>query len=132
MNRARLEDIRREHGLLLVLLHGSQVDGRVHKESDVDIAVVRKNRKSKLELIKLIRDLLTALGTDKIDVSDLTNADPLFLFSATRKAVLLSGRKDDFKRLQQVAFRKYSDYLPFLKKEEEFVKEKIKSYVADR
>ncbi|MBI2267924.1 MAG: nucleotidyltransferase domain-containing protein [Candidatus Blackburnbacteria bacterium] len=132
VNKAKLEDIRKEHGLLLILLHGSQVNGRTHEKSDVDIAVLRKDKKSKLKLMELIRDLSVALGTDKVDLSDLTNADPLFLFVATKKAMLLSGKESDFEKLQKLAFHKYSDYLPFLKKEEEFVRQRIKNYVANR
>lgn len=130
-NRANLDDIRQKHKLSLILLHGSQVDGKIHDKSDVDIAVLRKNDKTKIKLLELIKDLSASLDTDKIDLSDLTHADPLFLFSATKKSKLLSGNIDDYKKLQKTAYHKYCDYLPFLQKEREQVIENLKTYVTN-
>jgi predicted nucleotidyltransferase len=130
-NKKQLEYLRNKHKLSLILLHGSQVDGKIHNKSDVDIAVVRKDDKTKIKLLELIKDLSDSLETDKIDLSDLTHADPLLLFSVAKKSKLLSGNTDDYKRLQKTAYHKYCDYLPFLQKEKEQVTENIKKYVAD-
>ena len=111
-------------------MHGSQVEGKIHDKSDIDIAVVRKNSKQKLRLLKIIKDLSGALNSNKVDVSDLTHADPLFLYLAVRKTKLLSGRKGDYDQLLRLAFHKYNDYKPYLKMESEFVRERIKSYVT--
>jgi len=125
-----LEKIRKRHRLLLILLHGSQVDAKTHPESDVDIAVVRKNTSHKLKLLKLMKDLARALNTDRVDLSDITHADPLLLYSTIKKSTLLAGNKKDYDALGRLAFHKYSDYLPFLEKEREFVRSKLKEYVT--
>lgn len=130
IDKEKLEEVREKHKLQLILLHGSQVSGKTHPKSDVDIAVVRKDGKIDLKLLELIKDLSEALQTEKIDVSDLTHADPLFLCNVVIGSKLISGEKSDFDSLVKLAFHKYSDYIPYLEDEREFVIGKIKSYVT--
>lgn len=129
LNKKKLEEIRKRHKLSLILLHGSRVDGKIHEKSDVDIAVVRKSDE-KLKLLELIKEFTFALNTDKVDVSDITHADPLFLYSVIAKSKLIAGSKKDYEALLRLSFHKYSDYVPYLEKEREFVIKRIKSYVA--
>jgi len=126
-----MDSVGKKHGLSLILLHGSQVDGRVHKKSDVDIAVLRRNVNKKLDLLALIYSLSEKFENDKIDVLDLTTADPLTAFAVARKNKLLSGSKQDYDKFLKKAFMKYGDYVPYLEKEREFVKQKIERYVAN-
>ena len=125
-----LRKVRKKHGLSLILLHGSRAVGALHKESDTDIAVVREKEVKKVDLLSLLSDLKKVFKVDNIDIVDLTYANPLLLFSVARKSKLLSGKKADYDRLIRLAFNKYSDYLPYLKMEEDFVKERIDSYVS--
>ncbi|KKQ85362.1 MAG: hypothetical protein UT08_C0007G0035 [Candidatus Woesebacteria bacterium GW2011_GWB1_38_8] len=41
INSIKLEKLRKRHNLSLILLHGSQVDKKIHGKSDVDIAVLK-------------------------------------------------------------------------------------------
>ena len=130
INKTILDQIRKKHNLSLIILHGSQVDNKLHDKSDVDIAVVRHDRSKSLEYFKLLKDLSKIFPIDKIDLADITNADPLFLFSVINKSKLLSGQQKGYDELSRIAFHKYSDYQPYLKIEAEFVKERLKSYVT--
>lgn len=123
-----MEEIRSRYNLSLIVLHGSRVTGKLHGKSDIDIAVVRKEVNQDLNLLGLISDLAQELKDDRIDVTDITNANPLLLFAVMKKSKLLAGNEKDYERLKLVAFHKYSDYLPFLKREADFVKERIMSY----
>lgn len=125
-----LGEIRKKHNLSLIVLHGSYVNGKVHPQSDFDIAVLRNDRKKKLKLLDLIKDLVGIFNKDIIDITDLTNADPLLLYATTKKSKLLSGSKSRYDALIKLAFHKYCDYLPFLDQEKKFVKERIGSYVT--
>jgi hypothetical protein len=78
----------------------------------------------------LINDLSRVFKNGKVDLSDLTHADPLFLCAATQKSKLLSGNEKDYDRLMLMAFKKYSDYMSCLKMEKEFVEKKLKTYVT--
>ena len=128
-----LDKLRKKYSLALILLHGSQVTGRLHPESDVDIAVIRNHTHythTTLRLSELIADLGNVLSTDRIDVADLTHADPLLLYAATQKATLLSGNPVELSALQLKAFHRYQNYLPYLKTERQFVVERLRTYVT--
>ena len=125
-----LDKLRKKYSLTLILLHGSQVTGRIHPESDVDIAVIKNHTHTTLRLTELIADLGNVLSTDRIDVADLTHADPLLLYAATQKATLLSGNSVELSALQLKAFHRYQNYLPYLKTERQFVVERLRTYVT--
>jgi hypothetical protein len=126
-----MEEIRRKYNLSLILLHGSQVTGKLHSESDMDIAVVRKDMSNELDLLGLIFDLAKELNDKKIDIVDITNANPLLFFAVMKNSKLLSGEVRDYEKMRLAAFHKYSDYAPYFKKEADFVKERILSYVQN-
>ena len=124
-----LNSIRKKHHLSLLLLHGSHVRGLVYLKSDVDIAVVRQLA-DKLDLLALIRDLAEAFVTDRIDVVDLTHADPLLLYAVTTNSQLLSGTQKAYASVQLRAFHRYSDYKTFLSAEKQFVYNRLHTYVT--
>jgi len=124
-----MDEIRKKYNLSLILLHGSQVTGKLHKESDMDVAVLRKDMDINFDLLDLIFDLANELNNQKIDVVDITNANPLLLFAVMKNSKLLSGDEKEFESLKLTAFHKYSDYFPYFKKEADFIKERIFSYV---
>lgn len=123
-----IEEIRRKYNLSLILLHGSQVTGKIHRGSDTDIAVIREKTDSKIDLLALTLDIGKVLKSGEIDITDATNANPLLLYNIARKNKLLSGKKSDFEKFIRLAFTRYSDYLPYLKKEADFVKQKLATY----
>ena len=126
----QLEALRTKYKLQLILLHGSQVSGKLHPKSDVDIAVVREKNNTKLDLLGLISDLGELFASDRIDLADITHADPLFLYAVTSQSKLLAGDRIDYQALQLKAFKQYQDYQPYLQQEAQFVKEKLKTYVT--
>ena len=127
MTNSSLETIRRRHQLKLILLHGSQVDGRIHPHSDYDIAVVATG---KYDQLKLYADLSRHFDTDKLDIADITHADPLFLYAVLSKSKLIAGSQKDYDHLQHLAFHKYQDYQPYLQMEANYIKERLKRYVT--
>lgn len=124
-----LEEICKKYKLSLILMHGSQVTGKVHVKSDTDIAVMQKADSKDLDILSLYRDFMAFFKTDKIDITNITHANPLLAFAVARKSKLLSGSKDDYDSFARTAFFKYNDYKPYLKMEADFVKERIASYV---
>jgi len=117
----KLKLIRKKHHLALILLHGSHVTGKTHPKSDLDIAVLANNPHQAINLFKLTADLINALEVDKVDLANLTHADPLLLKTVTSNCQLLSGTKSQLDKLQLKAFHRYNNYLPYLKLEHQFV-----------
>ncbi len=126
----KLAAIRKRHGLLLMLLHGSQLGMMTHERSDVDVAVLRDPRKPPFRYLFLYDDLIEAFGSDRVDLADLTHADPLLLYAVTKNCRLLSGDPAHIASLQKKAFHRYSDYLPYLTAEKQFIRGRIGSYVT--
>lgn len=125
-----LERIRAKHNLRLILLHGSRVTGEVHLESDIDIAVLAEKPSDQPNLIDLYADFHDAFRTDRIDLTDLTHADPLLLFAVTKTSSLLAGSKADYEQLVRKAFYRYADYKFFLDQEHSFVLSQLETYVS--
>lgn len=124
-------DILKKHNLSFIVMHGSRVTGKTHAKSDFDIAVLQKNKDAKLDLLGLYADLATVLKKDRIDVTNLTHANPLLAQNVSLKSKILAGSKKEYEKFTLSAFHKYSDYLPYFKKEAEFVKERLNTYVTD-
>lgn len=121
----KLDEIREKYALELILLHGSQVSGKTHDKSDVDIAVLSKDRNAKPDWYVLTSDLNEIFGVDNVDITLLNHANPLLLKAATDVAKLLSGNVADFFKLKLRAFHAYSDYLPYLQMESDFVRSQL-------
>ena len=117
----KLESIRQKHKLALILMHGSNVTGKTHPKSDLDIAVLAKNPQQTINPFKLISDLTKALNVNNVDLSNLTHADPLLLKTVTTNCQLLSGTQAQLDKLKLTTFHRYNNYLPYLKQEQEFV-----------
>lgn len=125
-----LKDIAKKHNLSLILLHGSQVTGKTHSKSDTDIAVMPKNI-SDFNVFDTYVDFSEYFKSDNIDLVDLSKANPLLLMSIARKNKLLLGSNADLGSFSLKAFHKYSDYLPYLKMESDFVKKTLNSYATN-
>jgi len=95
----------RDHPVRTAVLYGSQVRGTATDESDIDIAVefepdlsVDDRHEARLELIV---DLMDALDTDEVDVTDLSTVRPAIGASALNTGVVLKGDRDWFDRLRE-------------------------------
>ena len=73
----KLKGLADKYHLELILVFGSQAQGSVHPESDVDIAVYGKHVLSEKEKINLTYELGNILQTEKIDLVDIKTASPL-------------------------------------------------------
>lgn len=127
----RLKQVCEKYNLLFILLHGSQVTGKTHPKSDYDIAVFQKDRDKRLDLLSLYSDLAILLKKDKVDITNLTYANPLLAQNVSLKSKLLAGSRKEYDKFCLLTFHKYSDYLPYLKREAKIVKEKLNKYVTN-
>lgn len=93
--------IARELGIKLALLFGSQVTGKIHKESDIDIAILTNNTISPMELARLAFAVSEKLKMSQIELVDLRCATPFLLKQIALKSVLLyeteQGLYNDFR-----------------------------------
>ncbi len=103
----RLAPLIEAEGLRLVVLFGSVVSGKVHGNSDIDIAFLFDGP---IDIIALTNKVSMLLRTDNVDVIDLRHAGPVLRFAAARDGRLLYERSAGlFHEFYSLAFRRYVD-----------------------
>jgi predicted nucleotidyltransferase len=103
----KLTPLFQEEELQIVLLFGSTVLGRFHKQSDVDLAFLFDRP---TDIVLLTNKVIRLLGTDRVDVVDLRRCSPLLTFSAVSQGALLYERSSGlFASVYSLAFRRYLD-----------------------
>jgi predicted nucleotidyltransferase len=106
--RSRLGDIGRlRREIRLLVLFGSAVRGRSHRQSDVDVAVLAAGP-ADLDAVFLI--LAPIFETSRLDLVDLEHAGPLLAFEVARFGQPLYETSPGlFREFQSLAFRRYAD-----------------------
>ena len=105
--RERLTPIFKEEGLQLIFLFGSAVSGKVHKQSDIDLAFLFDKP---VDILTLTNKVIKLLHTDNIDVVDLKRTTPLMKFSVVKNGILIYEREPGvFNEFYSLAFRMYVD-----------------------
>ena len=131
-------ELLKKHGLRLVVLFGSQVDGTANENSDYDIAILTERSKSiarsfddYTEILFLLEKVL-GIPAEKIDLTNLATATPLLLHEIFENSRLISGDELDYEEQRARAFRKYIDAQPLfalrramIKKRQEELRKKI-------
>jgi len=123
------KEIRRigeKHHLSLVLAFGSFAKGKVHKRSDLDIAVLTKEELDFEKYSKLYSGFSEVLEGQNIDLVLINHADPLFLKQIVENCQLLYGSERTLAELKIYSFKKYCDYRPYLNLEKKFAHQFIK------
>lgn len=117
--REELARLARRYRLRMVVAFGSAVTGKTHPRSDLDLAVLPEAgvEFSVGEWLRLWGDLDRILAPWEVDLADLARADPLFLRKVFETAVLLYGDEREFRWYRVYAFRRFSEYLPYLRLE---------------
>lgn len=109
INKKEIEKIAQKYNLEMVLLFGSQVNGRAKPDSDVDIAYSAKKQLSANEKVDLNNDLCDFFKKDIVDQIDIKNANPLLLYEISQNSKLIFGKKICYLELKAFAFRNYID-----------------------
>ncbi len=108
------ETLRPREGVLFGYLFGSAARGRMHAESDVDVAVFLGPGVDPIETKRsLTVDLMEALGCDAVDVTVLNAAGPGLWCSVLKDGILLIDRDPEVRAEAEVrALREYWDFEP--------------------
>ena len=108
---AIIENITKHYQLKLLLLFGSRVSGKIHRESDYDIAYLSRRVLDLDEEGSLILDLLPIVKESDerlINLVNIKKAMPLLLYAMTSRArVLYESEPTMFAKLRAYAFKKY-------------------------
>jgi len=124
----KIEEVAEKYQLKLVLLFGSRVDGKIHKESDYDVAYL-SNRKLSFEEESRLNVAFTGIfpqPRERVDTVDLKKMKPLMLFGIFRECQVLFAEDNlIFPTYRAYAFKKYMEIKSFLEIQ---LKNKLKKY----
>ena len=119
----KLKEFAGEYGIELLLLFGSQVDGKTHKESDADVAYMSKKPLTIREESELMVKLQPVLKNNKVDLVNIHTAPPLLLYAITnRGSVLYQSDPLAFYQLRAYAFKRYVEAEPLFELKEQRLK----------
>jgi predicted nucleotidyltransferase len=108
IDREALVSVLEEHPVSLAVLFGSVVDGEIHPNSDVDVAVEFEDDVAEKgdALVSLVVDLTSTLQRDDVDIGVLNDLEPRIGRSAVESGEVLLGdpeRLDDHRERFEAA-----------------------------
>lgn len=125
---AKLDEVARRHGILLLLQFGSSVSGALRPDSDLDLAVLLEHAPDSFrEHGELVGDLQQCFPEREVDVALINRADPLFLKRMTDRCTRLYGSPRRLHELKLYAFKRYQDHRRYLAAEREYVTRKLRA-----
>jgi len=114
-DKEKIAKIAKKYGLELALLFGSRVRGKkyLHPESDFDVAYLAAKDLSLEEEAKLITDLMSVFGSEKVDLASVKRADPLLMKHIFEKhKILYCSDFAKYHQYQVYAERKFEEAAP--------------------
>ncbi len=108
-----------------VYLFGSNVSGKLHSESDLDLAVYPKNDRARQHKLDILADI-TRAGFDDVDLVFLDTDDIVLNYEAVKNNLVIF-QVDDFDRgtVFSKIVRQYLDFQPYLKVQREAYKRRL-------
>lgn len=108
--RKEFSKIAKESNIMLAILFGSQANGKTHRNSDVDIAVLTNKILGPMELARLGFEITQKLKIGRLEIVDLRQATPLLLKEVALKSVLLYEKeKNDFSHFKIQALKLFME-----------------------
>lgn len=126
-----LAKIAQKYALELILLFGSRVSRKTHKESDYDIGYLSKKHLSLREEGKLILGLasLLKIPLKKTELISLRNLSPLFLREIfTNSKVLYAKDETIFDNYKIYVFRLFEESKPIFEQAEKVLRKQVEKY----
>jgi predicted nucleotidyltransferase len=128
---SKIMPLAEKYNLKLVVLFGSRASGRVHEESDYDVAYLSEKELSLPEEGGFMYGLMPILRVKDerlMNIVDMKTASPLMLYSITQRGILLFERDAlAFFRLRLYAWRSFIDSQLFRNNYFRIVKERIRA-----
>lgn len=112
----KIKELAEKYHLSMALLFGSQVEGKIHSQSDIDFAYLSEKKLNLMEEAKLICDLMPIFKSEKIDLVNLKKAPPLLLKRIfDNHQILFCRDKKIYYAYKIYAIRKYLEAKPLFR-----------------
>lgn len=109
LKKLEIQKIAEKHKIKFIVLFGSQTKGAPREDSDFDVAVYMDEFHNIGKYSDVLSDFARIFGVfeDKIDLTDLKDANLLLRYEITREGKLLFGNELDYLEFKAFAFRDY-------------------------
>ena len=125
----KIAELAEKYDLKLVVLFGSQVTGKTHKESDVDVAYLSERKLSFSEEAFLNTDLTEVFRNDAVSLVDLKRASPLLQKQVVMNAIVVYEKTPHlFIEAFLYALRVYEEAQLLFDLREHYLQNKISEY----
>ena len=110
-NNKQICEIGKKFDLRFLVLYGSAAIGKLHDESDIDIAYFGNEKLASEQLFNLSSDITDTLriGYRTLDLVDLKTANLLLRYEITSQGKLLHGDETDYANYRVYSFDSYMD-----------------------
>lgn len=129
-----LTEIREKYDLRLLILFGSRVSGKLHKESDYDIAYLSNRVFSFEDEGRLISDLMKIVETSDdrlINLVNIREAGPLLLKEIFREhQVLFKEKGDTYQAYKIYSIKNYLDSRSLFELKDFMIKRYLKEHTT--
>lgn len=126
-SKKELEQLCKKFRIKFLVLFGSQISKKTHKESDIDIAIYPAKDVSEKNKSKLEKELARLFKNPNIDLVNLKTSGPLLQKEVVIKGKLLYAEdKESFPLFQMYAMSAYYEFQPYLELREKTIEEKMK------
>jgi predicted nucleotidyltransferase len=103
----KAQKIAKKHGLVLLLLFGSQANGNTHKFSDYDFGFVGTNELDYIQIGELHMDLQKLVSSRFVEAVDLKKSGPFLLKEIAKNNRVLFSKEDAYENFFSYAVRRY-------------------------
>jgi len=111
IDKESLDKIVRRHGIIFLILFGSEISGKKHKESDLDIAVLLSKTPAPEDFFSLFNSL-SDIFSGKLHLVVLNETDILFRHNIVVSGKLLYGDPLKFSRYRLLTHKMYLTDMP--------------------
>ena len=120
----KIGSIAKKYDLKMILLFGSQVNGKSKPDSDFDIAYSANKPLNLEQKLDLNSELVDCLKNDRVDQVDLKTASPLLLSEIAQNSRLVFGKQIDYIKFKTRAFRVFTDSASLFRLQDSLVRKK--------
>ncbi len=125
----KIAELAKRYGLTLVVLFGSQVTGKTHRESDVDVAYMSERKLSFDDEAFLNFNLTEIFHNDKVSLVNMKAASPLLLKQVVTNAVVLHERTPHlFVEMFLYGLRIYEEAQPIFELRDAYLTRRLNEY----
>lgn len=103
------ENVGKAHGLDLLAIYGSLAKDRMGPLSDIDVAFLKSGRTTMGELTAILGDLQALLEREDIDITDLSEANPLLKMCILKDSIFVYSSSEA--KLVEFRYKTISEFL---------------------